>query len=195
MRYLEYMGSFRYALSGEFAFIRSLARGIRISPTWGLEVSTLSEVFNNTSEKRICQTEILDTYEHKHQALDKGSTETGIVKMANDIAQTIFRVMSQNGIVLSSEAFKAVRASCFQESRQAILQYNALSLMNDLKYNRQKEITAVEGFVLAIEKAAVEFSKDPLGVPNLSSWVSVRGMLPGISEEIVKIVMSDNKEV
>ena len=43
-RYLDYMGSFRYALSGEFAFIRSLARGIRISPTWGLEVSTLSEV-------------------------------------------------------------------------------------------------------------------------------------------------------
>lgn len=64
--YLDYMDSFRYALSGEFAFIRTLARGIRISPTWGLEVSTLSEVYDNTSVRRICQTEIMESYEHKH---------------------------------------------------------------------------------------------------------------------------------
>ncbi len=70
-QYLEYLDSFRYALSGEFAFIRTLARGIRISPTWGLEVSMLSEVYQNTSFNRICQVEVMDTYEHKHQKLEK----------------------------------------------------------------------------------------------------------------------------
>ena len=64
-RYLDYMASFRYALSGEFSFIRTLGRGIAISPTWGLEVSTLSEVYKNTSNRRICQTEIMESYEHK----------------------------------------------------------------------------------------------------------------------------------
>ena len=34
--FLEYLDSFRYALAGEFAFLAILARGIRISPTWGL---------------------------------------------------------------------------------------------------------------------------------------------------------------
>ena len=37
--FLYYLDNFRYALSGEFAMIASLATGIRISPTWGLEVS------------------------------------------------------------------------------------------------------------------------------------------------------------
>ncbi|HPP80688.1 MAG TPA: glycosyl transferase, partial [Deltaproteobacteria bacterium] len=56
--FLEYLGSFRYALAGEFAMISSLARGIRISPTWGLEISLLNEVYQRTAPERICQVEI-----------------------------------------------------------------------------------------------------------------------------------------
>ena len=95
------MESFRYALSGEFAFIRSLGRGIGISPTWGLEVSTLSEVYKNTSNRRICQTEIMESYEHKHQVLGSQAEGGGVYKMACDIAKTIFRILAQEGITFS----------------------------------------------------------------------------------------------
>ncbi len=193
-KYLNYMDSFRYALSGEFAFIRSLARGVRISPTWGLEVSTLSEVYTNTSFKRICQSEIMDTYEHKHQNLGEDAMKSGVIKMANEIAQTIFRVMAQEGFVFTEDIFKTLFATYFQESRYAISKSNALSLMNGLHYDRQKETEAVIAFNEALKVAAEKFREDPLGVPSLSAWISVRAVMPEISREFIEAVELDNEE-
>lgn len=191
-KYLEYMESFRYALSGEFSFIRSLARGIAISPTWGLEVSTLSEVYKNTSNKRICQTEIMDSYEHKHQKL--GSTSgTGIYKMSKDIAKTLFRVLAQQGVVFPKDAFMTLLATYFQESRFEISKYNALSKLNDLEYDREKEIRAVGAFQEAIKEAAQEFYEDPMGTPSLSSWITVRSVMPDFSDKFVEYVKIDNE--
>ncbi|WP_010134873.1 glycosyltransferase family protein [Ochrovirga pacifica] len=191
-KYLEYMESFRYSLSGEFSFIRSLARGIAISPTWGLEVSTLSEVYKSTSNKRICQTEIMETYEHKHQNLGDQQSGGGIYKMSKDIAKTIFRVMAQEGVIFSKASFKTLLATYFQESRFEISKYNALSKLNDLEYNREKEIKAVEAFQDAIKEASHEFYEDPMGVPSLSSWITVRSVMPDFSKKFVDFVKKDN---
>ncbi len=191
-RYLDYMESFRYSLSGEFAFIRSLGRGIGISPTWGLEVSTLSEVYKNTSNRRICQTEIMESYEHKHQELGSQDSCDGVYKMANDIAKTLFRVLAQEGIIFSEASFKTLLATYFQESRFEISKYNALSKLNALKYNREKEINAVEAFECAIKEAAEEFYQDPMGVPALSPWITVRSVLPEFSEKFSEYVKKDN---
>ncbi len=191
-RYLDYMESFRYSLSGEFAFIRSLGRGIGISPTWGLEVSTLSEVYKNTSNRRICQTEIMDSYEHKHQELGSHDTGGGVYKMANDIAKTLFRVLAQEGVVFSEASFKTLLATYFQESRFEISKFNALSKLNALEYNREKEITAVEAFQDAIKEAAEEFYSDPMGVPALSPWITVRSVLPEFSDKFADYVKKDN---
>ncbi|WP_345969260.1 MULTISPECIES: glycosyl transferase [Sulfurimonas] len=193
-RYLEYMDSFRYALSGEFAFIRSLGRGIAISPTWGLEVSTLSEVYKNTSNRRICQTEIMDTYEHKHQDLGNKTEGGGVYKMAGDIAKALFRVMAQEGIVFTESHFKTLLATYFQESRFEISKYVALSKLNGLEYNREKEIGAVEAFQDAIEEAAREFFENPLGVPSMSPWITVRSVLPEFSEKFARAVALDAQE-
>lgn len=192
-KYLEYMESFRYSLSGEFSFIRSLGRGIGISPTWGLEVSTLSEVYKNTSNKRICQTEIMETYEHKHQDLGSQSSGGGIYKMANDIAKTLFRVLAQEGVVFSEASFKTLLATYFQESRFEISKYNALSKINGLQYNREKEIKAVEAFQDAIKQASLEFYEDPMGVPSLPPWITVRSVLPDFSDKFYFSVQEDNK--
>ena len=192
-RYLDYMESFRYSLSGEFSFIRSLGRGIAISPTWGLEVSTLSEVYKNTSNRRICQTEIMESYEHKHQELGSLEDGGGIYKMANDITKTIFRVLAQEGIVFSSGSFKTLLATYFQESRFEISKYNALSKLNALDYNREKEIEAVKTFEAAIKEAAIEFYDDPMGIPSLSPWITVRSVMPDFSAKFVQYVKEDNQ--
>jgi glucosyl-3-phosphoglycerate synthase len=193
-RYLAYMDSFRYALSGEFAFIRSLGRGIAISPTWGLEVSTLSEVYKSTSNRRICQTEIMETYEHKHQDLGNKSEGGGVYKMAGDIAKALFRVMAQEGVVFSESDFKTLLATYFQESRFEISKYNALSKLNGLEYNREKEIMAVEAFQDAIEAAAAEFFENPLGVPSMSPWITVRSVLPDFADTFAQAVALDALE-
>lgn len=193
--FLEYLDSFRYALAGEFAFIRTLARGIRISPTWGLEVSMLSEVYQNTSVNRICQVEIMETYEHKHQELKKEKPETGLIRMAKDISKTLFRVLSQDGIIMSDSFFRTLLTTYLQESRIAVEKYNALSLINGLKYDRHGEIEAIEAFVEALKQAEKEFIEDPIGIPMLSAWVRVRAAFPDISERLIKCVEEDNKEI
>ena len=191
-RYLNYMGSFRYALSGEFALIRSLARGIRISPTWGLEVSTLSEVYHSTSKKRICQSEIIDTYNHKHQVLGSEYGD-GIAKMTKEIAETIFRIMSQSGVAFSNAKFSALLTTYYEESRRAIDQYSAVSEVNALKYDRQKEIEAILTFTDSLRLANEDFHDDPMGVPALPAWTSVRSVLPNFTYKFNEAVKRDNE--
>ena len=112
--------------------------------------------------------------------------------MATDIAKTLFRVMAQEGYVFSEATFKTLLASYYQESRFEISKYNALSKLNGLEYNRQNEINAVEAFQTAIEEAAKEFYADPMGVPSMSQWITVRSVLPEFSEKFCKAVRSDN---
>lgn len=191
--YLAYMDSFRYSLSGEFSFIASLGRGIAISPTWGLEISTLSEVYKNTSNRRICQTEIMQTYEHKHQELGSQNANNGLYKMANDIAKALFRVMAQDGVVFSIEAFKTLQATYYQEARFEISKYGALCKLNGLEYDREKEIVAVNLFEEAIKEASSEFYIDPMGIPPLTPWITVRSVLPNFSEKFVTYVREDSE--
>ncbi|MBT8349572.1 MAG: glycosyl transferase, partial [Sulfurovum sp.] len=167
--------------------------GIAISPTWGLEVSTLSEVYKNTSNRRICQTEIMETYEHKHQELGSQSSGGGIYKMANDIAKTLFRVMAQEGVVFSEASFKTLQATYYQEARFEISKYNALSKLNKLEFNRENEINAVETFEDAIKEATEEFYDDPMGIPPLSPWITVRSVMPDFSDKFEIYVKKDNE--
>ena len=63
------MKSFRYPLSGEFSFRKNLLTDIRIPSDWGIEIGVLSEVYRSNSLARICQVDIADNYDHKHQDL------------------------------------------------------------------------------------------------------------------------------
>lgn len=191
--FIEYLGNFRYALSGEFAFDAHLAKGIRISPTWGLEVSMLSEIYQKTSSNRICQVEIIESYEHKHQILEKNQTKQGLIRMATDIGHALFRVLSQDGLVMSEAFFRTLLTSYMQESRTVIEKYNALALINGLKYDRHEEIEAVDAFVTSLKIAIDEFIKDPVGCPLLAAWVRVWAAIPDISDRLQECVKEDNR--
>jgi glucosyl-3-phosphoglycerate synthase len=190
--FIDYLANFRYALSGEFAFVTNLARRIRISPTWGLEVSMLSEVYQMTSVNRICQVEIIDTYEHKHQLLDKNKKDKGLIRMATDIAMVLFRVLSQDGIRISHSFFRTLLTSYMQESRIAVEKYHALSLLNGLTYDRHTEIEAIEAFVESLKTAMDEFVRDPVGIPMLSAWVRIEAAIPDFSDRLNEAVEQDN---
>jgi glucosyl-3-phosphoglycerate synthase len=191
--FIEYLDNFRYALSGEFAFDSNLARGIRISPTWGLEVSMLSEVYQKTSVNRICQVEIIESYEHKHQLLARDKPGEGLIRMAADIGKALFRVLSQDGLVMSEAFFRTLMTAYIQESRIAIEKYNALAVLNGLAYDRHEEIEAVEAFVDSLRLAIEEFVKDPVGIPMLAAWVRVDAAISDFSERLREAVEKDNR--
>ncbi|HOD15605.1 MAG: glycosyl transferase [Spirochaetes bacterium] len=191
-RFLEFLDSFRFALSGEFAFIATLARGLRISPTWGLEVSMLSEIYSKTTVNRVAQVELLDTYDHKHQSIEKQQRDTGLFRMSNEIAKTLFKVLTQDGIVMSGSFFRTLLATYIQESRFAIEKYNAVAMFNDLNYDRHEEVVNTEIFVEALKQGVAEFMEDPIGVPMLPGWVRIRAALPGFQKKFKQAVEEDN---
>lgn len=189
--FFEFLDSFRYPLAGEFAFIRSLGKGLRISPNWGLEVSLLGEVFENTTVERVCQVEIADAYQHKHQSLSKDDPTSGLVGMATDIATTLFRIMAQGGLVMSKSFFDTVAARYLRQTRHAIEQYHALALINGLEYARHEEIEAVEAFYSALRTAEQQFRADPIGAPLMSGWTRVRSALPDFPARLETAVEAD----
>lgn len=191
--FIEYLDNFRYALAGEFAFDTNLARGIRISPTWGLEVSMLSEVYQKTSVNRICQVEIIESYEHKHQILQRMKPDEGLIRMATDIGKALFRVLSQDGLVMSDAFFRTLLTAYIQESRLSIEKYHALALLNGLSYDRHEEIEAVEAFVDSLKAAMDEFVNDPVGIPMMAAWVRVIAAIPDFSERLFAAVEEDNR--
>lgn len=190
--FLKYLDSFRYALSGEFAFLSDLARNVRISPTWGLEISILSEIYQTVHLNKICQVEIMDTYEHKHSSIDVKKPNEGLMKMASDITKTIFRVLAQDGVVMSEAFYRTLIATYIQESRKTIEKYFALAEINGLKYDRHEEIKAVESYAVAIKNSWQEFIENPIGVRLISPWIRIESALPGFMEKLSEYVDTDN---
>ena len=190
--FLDYLSDFRYALSGEFAMISSLARSIRISPTWGLEISLLSEIYQRTSVHRVCQVEIAESYEHKHQEISRDKPDTGLIRMATDIAEALFRVLSQDGVVMSQSFFRTLYTAYVKESRIAIEKYNALALLNGLPYDRHSEIEATESFVESLKYATRKFVANPVGIPMMNAWVRVSAAIPDFQDRLNAAVEEDN---
>jgi glucosyl-3-phosphoglycerate synthase len=190
--FLRYLDSFRYALSGEFAFLSDLARTVRISPTWGLEISILSEIYQTVHLSKVCQVEIMDTYEHKHNTIDVKKPNEGLIKMASDIAKTTFRVLAQDGVIVSEAFYRTLLATYIQESRRTIEQYYALAEINGLQYDRHEEIKAVESYAVAIKNAWLEFTENPIGVRLISPWIRIESALPGFMEKLSEYVEADN---
>lgn len=190
--FLDFLDSFRYPLSGEFAFIRSLAKSVRISPNWGLEISLLGEVFEHTTTQRVCQVEIADSYHHKHQQLSKDNPQAGLVRMATDIATTLFGILAQGGMVLSQPLFDSLLAGYLRFAGRAIEQYNALAQLNGLTYDRHQEIEGVETFVQCLKTAQAAYRDDPIGAPLMSAWVRVRAAIPDFTERLQSAVDQEN---
>uniref|UniRef100_UPI0025ECF404 glycosyl transferase n=1 Tax=Methylophaga sp. UBA4204 TaxID=1946892 RepID=UPI0025ECF404 len=130
--YLDYMDSFRYSLAGEFSFRRDVLNDIRIPSDWGLEIGILSEMYRNNATNRLCQVDIADNYDHKHQDLSADNAEAGLSKMSIDYAKAIFRKLATNGVVLSSETFRTLKASYFRIALDFVETYRNDVLINGL---------------------------------------------------------------
>ncbi len=190
--FLEFLDSFRYPLAGEFAMLADLARINRIPGDWGLEIGVLAEIYRNRAVRRICQVELCETYEHKHQALSPEDPTRGLMKMAVDIAKTLFRTLSAEGVVFTSGVFRTLRSTYIRTAEDMISRYHADALINGLFFDRHEEEVAVEAFARALHWAAEAFMEDPLGVPLIPNWNRVTAALPDFFEELLEVVREDN---
>jgi len=191
--FLVYIDSFRYALSGEIAMRRDLAMAIHIPSDWGLEVGTLAEVYRSVTLNRICQVDIADTYEHKHQPLIPSNPEKGILKMTIDIAKSIFRTLAQEGVEFSEGFFKTLSNIYLQIAQDAIIRYEGDAALNDLEFDRHTESLCVEAFANGINRAGRLFWQNPSGMQLIPCWHRVTAALPEFFQQIEDAVGKDNK--
>ena len=192
--FLVDLDSFRYALSGEFSMLTDLARMNRIPSDWGLEVETLAEVYRNYSLRRICQAEICETYEHKHQALSADDPRTGLMKMAVDIAKSVFRNLAIESIVLSESALRTLIVNYQRTAKDAVKRYRDDADFNGLTFDYHLETVIVEAFTRAVQIAGQEFMEDPLYSPLIPSWNRVTSAIPGFLDRLRAAVEADDKE-
>lgn len=192
LQILRYLDSFRYPLAGEFSMLTDLARINRIPADWGLEVGVLAEVYRNSSVKRICQVELCENYDHKHQALSPEDPEKGLNKMATDIAKSIFRTLSAQGIVYTPGFFNTLCATYLRTAQDTIDRYHWDAIINGLVYDRHEEGTAVEVFTNAIRRAGEIITRDPLGPPQIPAWNRVFAAIPNLADELLDTVRQDN---
>lgn len=192
--YLTYLDGFRYPLAGEFSFRRDVIPDIRMPSDWGLEMGTLSEMFRNYSNNKLCQVDIADIYDHKHQDISIDDAAKGLSKMSIDICKLLFRKMAVMGTVFSEEMFRTLKAAYFRNALDFVERYRNDAIMNGLKLDVHKEEEAVELFAENIMKAGSRFLSSPHEKPFIPSWSRVRSAMPDVYDRLVEAVEEDQKE-
>ena len=190
---LAYFDSFRYPLAGEFSMSTELSRVIRIPGDWGLEVGVLAEVYRNSATRRICQVDIAENYEHKHQDLSPDDASKGLMKMCIDISKSLFRTLASEGVIFSEGFFKTLIATYVRTAQDMLKRFEDDAAINGLFFDRHAESLAVETFTNGIKIAAETIMKDPLGVPLIPSWDRVTSAIPNILNKLREAVEEDNK--
>jgi glucosyl-3-phosphoglycerate synthase len=190
---LVYFDSFRYALSGEFSLDVDLARVNRIPADWGLEVGILAEVYRNCVAKRICQVDLIESFEHKHQELSDQDPQKGLLKMCIDITKTIFRTLSSEGVIISAGLLRTLETTYLRTAQDTIKRYEDDASLNRLFFDRHAEVSAVEAFCKGIKIASKEFLDNPLSAPEIPNWNRVTSAIPDFLDKLRETVEEDNK--
>lgn len=190
--FFAYHRSFNYPLAGEFSFSTHLAKGINIAYDWGLEVSTLSEVYNRVHAKKIAQVDLARNYEHKHQELSAEDARRGLHRMVVDIAKFYLNYMRAHGFGLDDATIDMILHTYFQNALQFIKSYSDDAEVNDLGYDRYQEELAAQHF-RGFLWTAWEQSKGPHESTQIPSWNRVLYSVPGIYQRLMEAVEADNR--
>ncbi len=190
--YLEFMDSFRYPLSGEFSLSTDFVKNMRIPSDWGLEVGVLSEVYRNLSRHQVCQVDIADQYDHKHQTLTTDNHDGGLERMGIEIAKSFFRKLATEGLTLSMENIRSIKACYFRIALDFVEQYYCDAKINGLDYHRHTEESSIELFAQCIMTAGEMFIKNPMESPFIPNWNRIFSAIPDFDEQLLAAVAADN---
>lgn len=191
--FLVFLDSFRYPLSGEVSLDMDILRRIRMPSDWGVEVGMLAEIFRVSSPKAICQVDVADRYDHKHQEISARDTTRGLNKMAVDVLKCIFRTLAGQGVKLDTGLFDTLLSAYMRKAEDTVRVYAADAEINFLKYDRHEEELAVSTFVRSIRHASKEYLHDPLGDPLIPSWNRVVSAMPDFFSRLNDAIAEDNR--
>ncbi|OWU84456.1 glycosyl transferase [Oceanicola sp. 22II-s10i] len=192
--YIDYLRAFRYPLSGEFAMRTSILPDLRIPSDWGLEIGVLSEAWRNLAPKSVCQVEISDAYDHKHQDLSPEDKSKGLSRMSIDICKAIYRKLAADGTVFNEEVFRTLKATYYRSALDLLDSYYNDARMNGLYVDRHVEEASIEMFAENIIEAGRVFLDNPAETPFIPTWNRVHSADPDLMADMLKAVAADLRE-
>ncbi len=190
--YLDYIDSFRYPLSGEVAVLNDVAQTLRLPTDWGLEIGTLNEIYRNYAKNQMCQVDIADQYDHKHQKLSEDNPNSGLAKMTIDIAKSFYRVLASMGVVFSDQLFRTIKATYLRTALDFVEKYSHDAAINGLLYDRHAEEKSIEVFLRSIIIAGDQFLANPMELPAIPSWNRINSAIPDFYEMLIDSIEKDN---
>ncbi len=189
--FFRYHRTFRYPLAGEFSFLTRLARAINIAYDWGLEVSTLSEVYNRLTPKKIAQIDLCKNYEHKHQIVSEKNANTGLHRMVVDIAKFYLNYIRSHGMHIDDSFIDMLQHTFYNTALSFVKSYSDDAESNDLTYDRHQEELTVSYFRDFIATAWEQARQEKVGT-QIPSWNRVTYSVPDIYDDLLKAVEKDN---
>ncbi len=178
-RFVTYLQSFSYALSGEIAISRDLALHLRIPGDWGLEMGTLGELFRNASYRRVCEVD-LGFYDHKHKEMNRDA----LLRTAEDSLVTLLRTLTETECIEVSEPFLLSLQVVYRRIAQdKIRQYHADAACNNLLFDRHEEETNVDLLSTVIVSAGKKYLRNPVKA-QLPEWLRAIAAMPDIRERL-----------
>lgn len=192
--YIDYLRSFRYPLSGEFALRTAVLPDLRIPSDWGLEIGILSEAWRNLASQAVCQVEIADQYDHKHQEVGEEDANAGLNRMSTDICKAIFRKLAADGTVFTPNVFRTLKATYYRSALDVLEAYYNDAKMNGLSIDRHKEERAIELFAENIMRAGQFFLDNPHETPFIPTWNRVHSADPDFLSKLHAAAAADEAE-
>ena len=192
--YIDYLRSFRYPLSGEFAMRTGILPDLRIPSDWGLEIGVLSEAWRNLAPKAVCQVEISDAYDHKHQDLSANDANEGLSRMSTDICKAIFRKLAADGTVFTANVFRTLKATYYRSALDLLEAYYNDAKMNGLSIDRHSEERSIELFAENIMRAGQVFIENPHETPFIPTWNRVHSADPSFLSDMLVAARADDQE-
>lgn len=191
MPLLSFLSAFRYPLSGEFAVDSSFISQLVLPANWGLEVGVLCELFRHAPAQQICQVDLGNNFDHKHQHLGihpktgEPDPAGGLIRMADEVTRTLLAYLyGQPGFAKEASRLENVAEAFLGTAQQLLRRYRHEILFNGLEDSGDEESRAVTAFAKVVRNAARDFISNPVLPPTLPPWSVVERELPGFGQRL-----------
>jgi hypothetical protein len=108
--------------------------------------------------------------------------------MARDVTKHLLRTLAAAGLNLPDGLLRSLLAAYQREAEDAVEDSYAMSVLNDLQYDRHAEELIVHTFTGALRASIAEFLVDPLGPPLVPNWSRVWAGMPEAGPRLLDAV-------
>ena len=159
-----------------------------------LEVRAVYASGRNLAPKAVCQDEIADSYDHKHQDLSPEDAEAGLNRMSTDICKAVFRKLAADGTIFTPNVLRTLKATYYRTALDLLEFYYTDAKMNGLSIDRHKEERSIELFSENIIRAGQIFLENPHETPFIPTWNRVHSADQAFLRDLWQAADADQAE-